>query len=73
MSVSAGELTHHLGYDKGGERPAENCRKGASPKTRLTEERWGKKYPTIAASWKRHWEEVIPFYGYPPLFAKKSA
>jgi transposase-like protein len=31
---------------------------------------WGKKYPTIAASWKRHWEEVTPFYGYPPEIRK---
>ena len=31
---------------------------------------WGKKYPTIAASWKRHWEEVIPFYSYPPQIRK---
>ncbi len=27
---------------------------------------WGAKYPTIAASWRRHWQEVIPFYAYPP-------
>jgi len=26
---------------------------------------WGKKYPPIAASWRRHWEEVIPFFAYP--------
>lgn len=26
---------------------------------------WGRKYPTIAASWRRAWEEVIPFFGYP--------
>jgi putative transposase len=26
---------------------------------------WGQKYSTIAASWKRHWEQVIPFYSYP--------
>lgn len=25
----------------------------------------GRKYPMIAQSWKRHWEEVIPFFGYP--------
>lgn len=31
---------------------------------------WGKKYPTIAASWKRHWEQVIPFYEYPPEIRK---
>jgi putative transposase len=26
---------------------------------------WGKKYPTIAASWRRAWEQVIPFFAYP--------
>jgi len=26
---------------------------------------WGKKYPPIAASWRRHWAEVIPFFAYP--------
>lgn len=25
----------------------------------------GKKYPMIAESWERHWEEVIPFFHYP--------
>jgi transposase-like protein len=25
----------------------------------------GRKYPMIAASWKRNWEEVIPFFSYP--------
>jgi putative transposase len=22
---------------------------------------WGRKYPAIAQSWRRHWSEVIPF------------
>ena len=26
---------------------------------------WGKKHPTIAASWRRAWEQVIPFFAYP--------
>jgi putative transposase len=26
---------------------------------------WGQKYPTIAASWRRAWEQVIPFFAYP--------
>jgi transposase-like protein len=25
----------------------------------------GRKYPMIAQSWRRNWEEVIPFFGYP--------
>lgn len=34
----AGELTHHLGYEKGGEPPADNCRNGSSRKTMLGED-----------------------------------
>jgi len=30
----------------------------------------GQKYPLIAASWRRHWAEVIPFYDYPPEIRK---
>lgn len=26
---------------------------------------WGKKYPAIAQSWRRHWEHVIPFFAFP--------
>jgi len=26
---------------------------------------WGVKYPTIAAMWRRHWTEVIPFFAFP--------
>jgi putative transposase len=26
---------------------------------------WGRKYPVIAQSWRRHWTEVIPFYSFP--------
>jgi putative transposase len=26
----------------------------------------GRKYQLIGPSWRRHWEEVIPFYSYPP-------
>jgi putative transposase len=27
---------------------------------------WGQRYPAIAASWRRNWERVIPFFAYPP-------
>lgn len=30
----------------------------------------GKKYKLIGPSWRRHWEEVIPFYDYPPEIRK---
>jgi putative transposase len=26
---------------------------------------WGQKYPAIAAAWRRHWSEVIPFFSFP--------
>ncbi len=26
---------------------------------------WGRKYPAIIQSWRRHWNEVIPFYAFP--------
>ena len=31
---------------------------------------WGKKYPMIAQSWRRNWEQVIPFFAYPPEIRK---
>jgi putative transposase len=27
---------------------------------------WGAKYPPIGQSWRRHWEQVVPFFAYPP-------
>jgi putative transposase len=39
------------------------------PRPRLDEfERgpWGQKYPTVAASWRRAWDRVIPFFAFPP-------
>ncbi|WP_338911806.1 transposase [Mycetohabitans rhizoxinica] len=27
---------------------------------------WGHKFPTVAAMWQRQWEQVIPFFAYPP-------
>ena len=26
---------------------------------------WGQKYPAIGQSWRRVWQEVIPFFGFP--------
>jgi len=28
-------------------------------------QKWDKKYPTISQMWRRHWENVIPFFDYP--------
>jgi len=27
---------------------------------------WGEKFPTVAASWRRAWPQVIPFFAFPP-------
>ncbi|MGT2430759.1 transposase [Cupriavidus basilensis] len=34
------------------------------------QEEWGKKYPPIAASWRRAWDQVIPFFMFPPAIRK---
>lgn len=31
---------------------------------------WGRRYPTVAASWRRAWERVIPFFTFPPAVRK---
>jgi transposase-like protein len=31
---------------------------------------WGHKYPSIAPSWRRAWQEVIPFFAFPPAVRK---
>ena len=31
---------------------------------------WGKKFPMIGQSWRRNWEQVIPFYSYAPEIRK---
>ena len=30
------------------------------------DEKWGNKFPAIVESWRRNWEQVIPFFAYPP-------
>ncbi len=34
------------------------------------EEKWGDKYPPIAQSWRRAWEQIIPFFAYPEAVRK---
>ena len=31
---------------------------------------WGQKYPPIVASWRRKWEQVIPFFAFSPEVRK---
>lgn len=33
-------------------------------------ESWDKRYPTISASWRRHWQGIIPFLKYPEAIRK---
>jgi len=37
----------------------------AEDKLNAFDEKWGDKYPSIAQSWRRNWEHVIPFYAFP--------
>ena len=37
--------------------------------TRLAAQ-WDRKYPTISALWRRHWEQVIPFFAFPEAIRK---
>jgi len=34
------------------------------------EEEWGQKYPSIAPSWRRAWQEHIPLFAFPPALRK---
>ena len=36
----------------------------------FAESDWGKKFPTVTAMWQRQWEQVIPFFAYPPEVRK---
>jgi transposase-like protein len=31
---------------------------------------WGQRFPTVAVMWRRQWEQVIPFFAYPPEVRK---
>ena len=33
-------------------------------------DKWDKQYPMISESWTRHWNEIIPFFGYPEFIKK---
>ena len=44
---------------------AENAAVAAERLSEFEAGEWGRKYPTIGASWRRAWEEVIPFFAYP--------
>ena len=31
---------------------------------------WGRRFPTVVASWRRAWDKVIPFFAFPPAVRK---
>jgi len=49
---------------------AASAEEGARRLAALAESELGKKDPMIAARWRRHWAEGIPFYDYPPEIRK---
>ena len=42
----------------------------ASEQLMAFEEKWGAKYPSISQAWLRAWEEVTPFFAFPPEVRK---
>ena len=32
----------------------------------FAESEWGRKFPTVVAAWRRAWDQVIPFFTFPP-------
>lgn len=38
--------------------------------TEFEESSWGKRFPMIGTSWRKHWEEIIPFFSYSPGIRK---
>ena len=44
---------------------ARTAEMGAAALEAFDEGPWGRKYPVIAQTWRRHWTEVIPFYAFP--------
>ncbi len=44
---------------------ARDAKAGEEALDAFAEGPWGRKYPAIVQSWRRHWPEVIPFYAFP--------
>src|SRR3546814_11886758 len=43
---------------------AANAAAGLAALEAFEEGHWGQKYPAIAQSWRRHWDQVIPFFAF---------
>lgn len=44
---------------------AETPEAGMKALVAFEEGHWGQKHPAIAQSWRRHWDQVIPFFAFP--------
>ncbi len=42
----------------------------AEKQLRIFAEKWDTKYPLISRSWQNHWNNIIPFFAYPPEIRK---
>jgi transposase-like protein len=45
---------------------AANANAAAAALDAFAEGPWGQRFPTVPAMWRRQWEQVIPFFAYPP-------
>ena len=45
---------------------AENADAGLAALEAFEAGPWGRKYPAIAQTWRRHWDQVIPFFAFSP-------
>ena len=52
-----------MSYGDFGFRSVWGQREGRTQRFRVNS--WGQKYPAIGQSWRRAWNEVIPFYAFP--------
>ena len=54
-------------------RPIYQAESAAAARARLEDfdaGAWGQKYPAIAQSWRRNWEQLIPFFAFAPELRK---
>lgn len=51
---------------------AETAEAGLAALDAFEQGHWGKRHPAIALSWRRHWDQVIPFFAFPEGCAGSS-
>ena len=44
---------------------AKDADAGKAALSEFEDSAWGKKYPAIAQSWRRNWDQVVPFFAFP--------